>query len=165
MQNEQALAGQELADQELEDPILAQVEQNVEKSVPPELKEIYDGIINAGMDIMADPKMLQYFHERMMKDDDIPKNTAEGVGALIGMIFDNTHFKTAPDDVKQQFMDAMQMAGISLMAHALDIAEKSGGIQLNEQIINEATSATTEVLLQMVGWDQEKLKGVMSKGA
>lgn len=139
-----------------QDPILAQVEQEIEEQVPPDLRQGYDAIILSGMDVMFNPKTADLMNQQLSQSDDIVNNVAEGIAKLMVILYNES---------KGAFsIPAAGLASISLMTQALDYWEKTGGGQVTEDMVAQATKATMMQVLEKFGITGDQLQQVMAAG-
>lgn len=142
----------------LNDPLLKQVEDGIEKAVPPEHQKMYQSIMVAGMNVMFSKETSQLLDQQLAVSNDIVTNISDGIAKLIMIIFNES--KQSVDD----FAPAMGLASISLMAQALDYAEQAKGIKVDEQIIADCTKATMQKVLARFGIQQNQVDQVIAAG-
>lgn len=148
--------------QQLSDPILQQIEQNLESQVPPQLKKQYLAIVVAGMSILYNEKTAQFIKQRMQASPDMVQNVSKGVADLILMVFQNS----GQDKNKAQtqaFFDAAMLACITLMCQVLDMAEKLGALEVTSELVGKCTEATYKATMQNFGVTPEMVRAEMSK--
>lgn len=139
-----------------EDPILAQVERGIEEQVPADLRQGYDAIVLSGMDMMFNPKTADLMNQQLAQSDDIVNNVAEGIAKLMVILYNES---------KGAFsIPAAGMASITLMAQALDYWEKTGGGEITEDMVAQATKATMMQVLEKFGITGDQLQQVMAAG-
>ncbi len=149
-------AEQPVADDSIDDPILQQIERGIEEKVPPELKKQYLAVVVAGMRIMYGEETSHMIDEQLQASDDIVKNVSEGIAKLMMLIHSESKGKMS--------IPAAALAALSLMAQALDYAEKKFGIEVTPEIAAEATKATSMEVLKVFGIDQAQIDEHIAKG-
>lgn len=142
----------------LSDPILQQVEQGVEQSVPPEYQQMYQSIVLAGMNVMFSKDTAGLVDQQLQASDDVVKNVSDGVAKLIMIVFNEA--KQPPE----KFIPAAGMASISLMCQALDYSEQTQGVKVDETMVADCTKATTQKVLQSFGITPDQVNQVISAG-
>lgn len=142
----------------LEDPVLKQIEQGIEQSVPPELKQMYTSIVVAGMNVMFSKETSELMDQQFAQSDDVVANVAEGISKLIVMVFNESG-----QDIKD-FAPAAGLAAISLMCQALEYWEATTGGQVTPELAAEATKATMMATLERFGITQDQVGQVIAAG-
>lgn len=139
-----------------QDPILAQVEQGIEEQVPDDLRQGYDAIVLSGMDVMYNPKTADLMNQQLAQSDDVVANVSDGIAKLMMILYSES---------KGQFsIPAAGLASISLMCQALDYWEKTGGGEVTEDLVAQATKATMLKVLEKFGITGKQLQQVMAAG-
>lgn len=141
---------------QLQDPILQQIEQGVEQAVPPDMKQGYNNIVNAGMAVMFSKGTSAMMDDQLQASPDIVANVSDGISKLMVMLYNESK--------GQMQIEAVGLAAVTLMAQALDYWEKSGGGQVTEEIVNEATKQTMTKTLEKFGITGDQLKQVIAAG-
>lgn len=151
---------QPMADDNIDDPILQRIERGIEAKVPPDMKQAYLAVIVAGMRVMYSEETAHMMDDQLQASDDLVTNVSEGIAKLMMMLHSESKGKMS--------IPAAALASISLMAQALDYAEKKFGIEVTPEIAAAATKATTTAVLKVFGIDQadvEKQIAAKSGGA
>lgn len=146
----------------LSDPILQQIERQIDAKVPPQLKRQYDAIVTAGMAILYNKKTEQFIQQRMQASPDMVKNVSKGVADLIMMVFQNSgQMKNVK--AKNEFFQASMLACVTLMCQVLDLTEKLGVLQVTTDLVDQCTQATYNETMAHFGITPEMVKAEMSK--
>ena len=135
--------------QQSSDPILSQIEQGIEAKVPPEMKKAYMAVVVAGMKVMFDAKTSKFMEQRLSASDDIVTNVANGIADLIMLIYNESK--------RTMSIPAAMLAAITLMCKALDYAEKTMGVKVDQQMAAACTKATTTACMNKFGITQDKI--------
>lgn len=142
---------------DLQDPILQQVERGVEEALPPEIQEGYNAIVNSGMAVMFSPETSSMMTDQLENGGgDIVANVSDGIAKLMMLLFNESK--------GQMQVQAVGPASIVLMCMALDFWEKTGGGQVDEQLVADATKQTITKTLEKFGITGEQLKQVIAAG-
>lgn len=147
---------QQGAGEQIDDPILKQIEQNIEQQVPPELRNGYNSIMLAGMDIMFSKETANLMNQQIESNPDIVQAVSEGIANLMMLIYSESQGKME--------IPAAGLASIALMAQALDYWEKAYGGTVTPEIVNEATKATMAKTLEKFGITQDQVQQVIAAG-
>lgn len=146
------------ADQQVNDPILKQIESNIDQQVPPEYKQMYESIVLAGMEVMFSKDTNGLLEQALQQSGNIVDNVSTGISQLIMVIFNQA--KQDPN----QFIPAAGLASITLMCHALDYWEGTGGGQVTEDLVAQCTKATTAKVLKNFGISQGQVDQTVAAG-
>lgn len=141
----------------LQDPILQQIEQGVEDSVPPEMKATYQGAMVAGMTIMFSKETSNLLTEQLARGGDIVQNVAEGIAGLIALVYNE-------GKLTEKDIPALCMAAIPLMCQALDYASATGAVEVTEELVAECTKATTMATMEKFGITRDQVGQVIAAG-
>lgn len=144
--------------QEVNDPILKQIESNIDQQVPPQYKQMYESIVLAGMEVMFSKDTSQLLEQALNQPGNIVDNVSTGIAQLIMVVFNQA--KQDPN----QFIPAAGLASITLMAHALDYWEGTGGGQVTDQLVADCTKATTAKVLKNFGISQDQVDQTVAAG-
>jgi hypothetical protein len=142
----------------IKDPILQQVEDQIEQAVPPELKSKYDAIVVAGMNVMFSKQTSHLLDQQLAASNDVVGNISDGISKLMVMVFNESK-----QNVKD-FAPAAGLASITLMAMALDYAEQAKGVQITPEIVAECTKKTMMKTAQKFGITGDQMNQVMQAG-
>ena len=140
----------------LKDPILQKIERGIEAKVPPEMKKDYLAVVVAGMRIMYSEETAHLIDDQLKSSTDIVKNVSEGIAKLIGMISNESKGSMS--------QPAAALASISLMAQALDYAERKYGTTITPEIAAACTKATATAVLGVFNIGQDQVDQQIAKG-
>ena len=145
-------------DQQIDDPLLQQIEQGIEQQVPPEMKQMYESIVLAGMKVMFSKDTASLMDQQLDASGDMVANIADGISMLIMIVFNEAQ------QPPEQFIPAAGLASITLLCHALDYAEQTRGLKVDEKFIADVTKATTMKVLERFGITQDQVSQVIAAG-
>ena len=122
--------------------ILSQIVEKVDGKVPPELQETYAGIVDAGLELMSAQQTKGEFRQLLDRageagEAERPKIYAHGVVKALTMISNEAGNGQDPN-FQQEFVNAAPLAGMTMMAYALSVAESMGQPMSNELIAETA---------------------------
>ncbi len=121
------------------DPMLRQALQNVEKSVPEKYRRGYDQIMAMALELMFGKKtfsVTQKFLGAIKGPDQIPKAVAHGVTKLLALVFKGSGEKMQ--------LEASGSAATALSIHGLEYVDQVMKIEVTKEIL----SATTRLVIQ-----------------
>lgn len=135
-------------------PSLQKFEAGIEENVKPEDKEAYDRIVTAGLKVISSDE----FNEQMLntlsvKGEELPDKVADGVARLISLLHVTSKGKMP--------VGPTIAASYTLMAKALDFAERAVGTEITDDIIAETTVKTISVVAPLLGISKEALQGAV----
>jgi hypothetical protein len=136
----------------LTDPMLKKIRDEVEKSVPAELKDGYLRIVVAGMKLIFSEqtnKMALNALTRAAAKVGPYRATALGVVTLIGIIYRESKGKMS--------IPAAFPASIVLLCYALEFLEKTTNLQVNEQNVAQMTKIVTLGVMKLFNITKENL--------
>lgn len=122
-------------------PLLKQVMQKAEASLPSKYRRGYDAIMAAGMKAMFDGATFKYTEEylrRIKGPQDVPAIVSHGIVKLISLIWNSTHGKMP--------IEPSGTAAIVLMCHALDYVEQEMRLPISADVIAETTHLLSQGL-------------------
>ena len=121
--------------------------------LPNGLEAAYDKIIKAGLKVMFDPTMRDDTLSFIEESQGDPAKMAEGVSSVVITLWKESN-ETLPPTL-------IIPAGIELMVHAAEVA-KSGGMQVDNQLLAEAMAQTVQQLLVKFGATPQEMQQLMS---
>lgn len=142
----------------LKNPILNQIETEVEATLKPEQQRMYQGIMVAGMKLAFDPKTHPKLLEGLKSSPDMGKNISLVCVGIISMIFD----QTKPD--VNEFLPAAVPAVINLMCQIMEFAEGAGLVEVTPELTAAASSAAVKGLFKKAGIDDNMVKQAIEQG-
>lgn len=141
--------------QKMSDSIDKIIEQG---QMPPKAKQFYTNTVTAGLKIMFDPST--HANMELIKNPDSRKHPVEtisqGIAGLMWLMYKQSK-NTMPIAI-------MIIAGTSVMADAIDFAERGLGIKFDNSMIARTTQLLSENLFTKMGVSREMLKGAVEKG-
>lgn len=143
-------------DTNLQDPILQQVEDGIAQALPDNLRQGYNQIVNAGMAVMFSKETSNMMVEQLQSSDDMAANVSDGIAKLMVMLYNESK--------GQMQVEAAGPASITLMAMALDFAEKTMDFEVTPELVAEATKQTMTKTLEKFGITGDQLQQVMAAG-
>ena len=138
----------------IKNKILKQVVDGIEQKVEPEMRGAYDRIVTAGLKIMFGEETHDMMAKELEKEGDIATNVADGISRLIALLYVKSK-ETMP-------IPAAILASITLMAEALDFAERKMGVPVTNDVVDAAAEATAEQVLRKFGVTPENLQQLVS---
>lgn len=124
-----------------------------ELKIPQELQDAYSRIVKAGLKLMFDPSTRQQTMEFMDGDGDFAQKLGEGIAAVMALLFKESNQTMPPQLVIP--------AGIELLVHAAEVAEK-GGEPVGKDVIAEAMGVFVEGAMRQFGVDPAQMQGMVS---
>lgn len=140
----------------ISDPILQKIQKQIEAKVPPDLKKDYLAVVVAGMKVMFSPETSNLLMDRLKASDDVVKNVSSGIADLLALLYQESGQKMS--------VPAAMFAAIVLMCQALDVAEKTMGIQITPDMAAACAEATAKASMAKFGIDDQKVQQTLQKG-
>lgn len=140
---------------EPDNPILKQIEDGIEASVPAELKKQYMTVVVAGMKVMYSKNTSKFLEQRLNESGDIVKAVSNGIADLLILIFNESGRKMS--------IPAAMLAAFTLMANALDFAEKAGKVEITPELVTQCTEATWQAATSRFGITKDKIDQVVAQ--
>jgi hypothetical protein len=131
-------------------PILEQVEAGIEAKVPPKMMDAYKRIVAAGMKLAFDSKTNASMMKGLEGSQKPIEDIAVGTVGLILLMYDQSK-KTMP-------LDAAIPAGMCLVLHGLDFANRAMGVNITNAEVDQATEIFTSTILPKFGITPEVLQ-------
>jgi hypothetical protein len=139
----------------MQNPLIIKAEAAIDAKVSPSDKEAYDRIVLAGKKVMFSKETHGQLVQGFNEADDKLTTLVEGVIALIGILFQQSKGTMPPGP--------MILAGQSLLMEALDFMEEAQMIEVDEQMLGEATQKYIETLLPKIGLTPDKMQAALEK--
>ncbi len=138
--------------------LLTATKKKLEGSVPPQLKDVYDRIIVAGMKLMwsdqTHKEMVSYL-DRIKSPKDIPQLIAHGIAKLIQILIREGNIKPKLDD---PFYSASMLAAQVLCMDALQYVEQKKKITIDQAVLAETHKLLMSGLFKMYGITEELMR-------
>ena len=137
------------------DPAIAQIQDAVRNSIPPQFRVATQKIVIAGMKVMFSNQTHPLMLAALKSDSDPAHAVAMGVTQLITILFKQSQ--------GQMPIPAVIPAAILLVCEGLDFIEKAGMAQVTPDVVSSAVQIVTAYLLQKVGLTPEKISQLAQK--
>jgi hypothetical protein len=137
----------------LKNELLQQAQATVEASVTD--AERFRRLVASGQKAMFDEKTFGQLFDSLVQSEDPVAGIAQGLSSLLNILAHQAR-GTIPHDVLLQ-------AGTVLLFEALDFAEQTGLIQVDNDTLAQAVQGFIEALLPSVGLDGTKLDGLLGE--
>lgn len=124
-----------------------------EMQIPKEMQDAYSRIVKAGLKLMFDPSTRAQTMEFMEGEGDFAQKMGEGIAAVMAMLFKESN-ETMPPQL-------IIPAGIELLVHAAEVADKAGEDVSNE-VIAEAMGTFVESMMRQFGMDPAQMQSMVS---
>lgn len=138
--------------------LLTATKKKLEGSVPPQLKDVYDRIIVAGMKLMwsdqTHKEMVSYL-DRIKSPKDIPQLIAHGIAKMIQIIIQEGNIKPKLED---PFYPASMLAAQVLCMDALQYVEQKKKIVIDQAVLAETHKLLMSGLFKMYGITEELMR-------
>lgn len=141
----------------LKNPILNEIETNLEQGIKPEHLRVYKGIMIAGMKLAFGETHAKLL-EGLKSSPDMSKNISLVSVGIVGMIFE----QTKPD--VNEFLPAAVPAVVNLMCQIMEFAESTGMIQVTPELAAECASGAVKALFRKAGIDDKMVKEAIESG-
>lgn len=142
----------------IQNKMLADLEREFTSHVVPEHAQAFRQVVTAGLHLMFDDNT--HSHMEMVKNPEsrkTPEHTiAQGISGLMIMM-NNQHGGKMKEDV-------LINAGLVLMVHAMDFAERSFGIQWDSDNIGVCMTELTNKFFTAIGAKPEQVAEAIKKG-
>jgi hypothetical protein len=137
-------------------PMLAQAEEGILAKVSDNMKDGLQRVVHAGLTIMYSPQLEQQRNERIAATSDPVKEASEGAVRLVLNLYKQSDQKMPTDLVVP--------ASMVFAFEYLDLLAKAGKAQVAPDLIAQATKATGEAALRLMGIGQDKIAQVTAQG-
>lgn len=131
----------------MQNKALGQIESKLEQSIPQQLQQPYQQIVAAGMKVMFSPQSGPKIFAGAF-DGDVSKRLALITASVISMLSAESK-QTMP-------LDAAMPAAITLLLHALDMAQEAKKIQITPQVAQSAILTLQAILKQQLDVGSKK---------
>ncbi len=134
---------QSQAASQISDPMLQKIIAGVRAKTPADLQVPYLQVLNDGKKFMVSPQTSEVFIQRLHAPGNLVQNVSSGIADLIALLYKESN--------RKMNVTAAMLASIELMAEALDMAEKTMGIKVNQDIISACEHATSLAVMKRFG--------------
>lgn len=131
-------------------PLLEQVEAGIVAKVSPKQMDAYKRIVAAGMRYAFDPATHETMMGKLQTSQEPIKDVAVGTVGLILMMYKESK-NTMP-------MDAAIPAGMVLVLHGLDYANRAIGVNITNAEVDQATEIFTSTISPKFGITDEVMR-------
>lgn len=142
--------------------LLTATKKKLEAAVPPQLKDVYDRIIVAGMKLMwsdqTHKEMVAYL-DRIQSPKDIPQLIAHGIAKVIQILI--REGKIAPK-LEDPFYPASILAAQVLCMDALQYVEQKKKIVIDQAVLAETHKLLMSGLFKMYGVTEELMRKALA---
>ena len=137
-------------------PMLAKAEQGIESKVSQKLRPAFEKVVHAGLTIMYSPKLQEEMKKNLANTQDFADAAGKGSSRLISNLY--LQSKKA-----KQVQDVAVPACMIFAFEYLDLAEKSGRVQITPDLISQATQAVADAVLPMFGMTKDKVDSMIQQ--
>ncbi len=139
-------------------PLLQKIIDGVTEKVIPDNQDEFNRVVLAGKKIMFDPKT--HANMELVKNPQSRKDPigtiSKGITGLMWVMYQQSHQSMKPQ--------VMVYAGIVLMCHAFDFAERGLGIKVTPDIVARTTEALAQAILERLGITPDILQQKILEG-
>jgi len=135
--------------EQVHDPILDQMIQQIEAQLPPGKKADYQAIVVSGMKMLFHDTTHKYLQKAVAQGQVNPPTAVKGVVSMLAVIYQHSN--------QRMSIPMAVPAGITLLCHILDYAEKASGAQTDRNTLAQMVHALTIAILKFFKIDQNKL--------
>jgi hypothetical protein len=140
-----------------QDRLIAQVQQQVRASVPPQFRVPVQKIYLAGMKLMYSPDTHQLMIQQLQGNSFTAQAVARGVAALMTIMY--------RESKGQMPLPAAAPAAILLVCEALDYLEQTKQGQVTPELLSDAVQQVVAILLQKMGMTPASMASDVNKNA
>jgi hypothetical protein len=144
--------------QDSSDPVIAQVQDKVRQSIPPQFRVAVQKLVLAGQKIMYDPKTHHLMVQALQSDSDPAHAVGMGVTQLMTMMWVQSKGSIPPP--------ALIPAAILLVCEALDFCEQSKLLKPDNDMVGNAVQVVVSYMMQKMGIkpsDMAKAAGIQGE--
>jgi len=144
---------------------LVKIDEQIRAKVDPKNQKYFRQVVVAGLKVMFSKET----HDQMMMVSDPEKyaqdpvgNIVKGVEGLMWMLY--TQSGPSKDEDPQMPLDVLVMAGIVLLANAMDFSERKLKIPFDNQMIGDATQKLCERIYAHLNISPDQLSQAIQSG-
>jgi len=143
--------------QKITDPILKQAAAQVDAKVQPNLRQSYDSIITAGMDLMFNKSTNRYLHEALGDGANLEKTVPDLMAGGMMLLYNESK--------REMSIDAAMLAIVPLMCQVLEYAEQALDAEITPEMVAKITLESYRAVAKRFGLDkQPTINGVTQPG-
>jgi hypothetical protein len=130
-------------------PTLQKVEAGIQAKVPPKLQRSFTNIVKAGETVMYSKQSHHLMMDELKKPGDLAMNIGHGIAGLMALLYKES----------ERTLDsgAIMLAAQVLACEAMDFAEKSGVMKVDDATVSQVIKETISGVLQAFGMTPDKL--------
>lgn len=132
---------------QITDPVLKQAAAEVGAKVPPNLRQDYDSIISAGMELMFSESTNKYLQEALGDGENLEKTVPDLIAGGMMLLYNESK--------RTMSLDAAMLAVVPMMAQILEYAEKALDVEMNEEIVAKITLESYRAVAKRFGLDKQ----------
>jgi hypothetical protein len=129
--------------------LLEQAEQGVQSKIAPSQQAAFGRIVHAGLTIMYAPQLAQQRQQRMASVTDPVSDAAQGAARMMSNLYQQSG--------KKMPTDLIVPAALVLGYEWLDLLAHAGKAQITQQLIEQATQAIAQSVLNLMGLTPDKI--------
>lgn len=141
-------------------PLLEQAEQGVQSKIPGAQQQAFGRIVHAGLTVMYAPQLAQQRQQRMASVTDPVSDAAQGASRMMSNLYQQSG--------KKMPVALIVPAALVLGYEWLDLLAHAGRAQITPDLIEKATQAISQSVLNLMGLTPDKiaqLKAQAGQGA
>jgi hypothetical protein len=133
--------------QKITDPILRQAAAQVDAKVPPNLREDYDSVIAAGMDLMFNESTNRYLQEALGDGANLEKTVPDLMAGGMMLLYNESK--------RTMSIDAAMLALVPLMCQVLEYAEQALDAEITPELVAKITLESYRAAARRFGLDKQ----------
>lgn len=135
----------------LKNKLLQQAQAKIEEGV--KNKDAFAKLVRAGTKIIYDKAIFDKLSEGLAQSQDVVSEVAKGLVAVLKLMAQRARGTVPPD--------ALLQAGMALLIDALDFMEQAGLVEVDKNVLGEATQEFIEAMLPVLGLSPDKLEAAL----
>ena len=129
------------------DPILKQATAQVEAKVPPGLREDYDAVKTAGMELMFSESTNRHLQEALGDGANLEKTVPDLMAGGMMLLYNESN--------RAMSIDAAMLAIVPLMCRVLEYAEQALDAEITPEIVAKITLESYRAVAKRFGLDKQ----------
>lgn len=134
--------------------LIKQAEMQIEKQLPPNVKEDYMKIVVSGMRVAMNNGANSILASLKQSKDPVT-DVVKGAIAIVGLM--------RKESKGEMPMNALVPAAMTLVLHGLDAAERLGSLKVGKEELDRATELFADTFLPLVGVTKDRLGKLTEK--